>query len=221
PVVAATGPLRPASFPYTHMTVCGRDYYTNGTAKGGESFRLAGWRASAAGRDAPLVLLPAKSGFAFLAEGSDPLAEIVRHVTGLLRDRLEIQRLGERVRFAVGDRPLDSGISQSRTGAQDSDPFVHDFVQFFERYNRVDQPPLRGLLRVDDGARDHPLEGFGVADHTRQKVSAATIGDQADFAEHLAEPGFRRGDTDIGRQRIVAAHTHRMSVHARDYGLGH
>jgi hypothetical protein len=56
------------------MTVRGRDYYTNGTGKAGESFS---WRAAAADRDAPLVLLAAKSGFAFLAECGDALAEII------------------------------------------------------------------------------------------------------------------------------------------------
>ena len=58
------------------MTVRGRDYYTNGTGKAGESFSLAeGWVSDAV--TPPLVLLPAKSGLAFLAEGSDALAEVV------------------------------------------------------------------------------------------------------------------------------------------------
>src|SRR5579871_945146 len=168
-----------------------------------------------------LVSFPLEYGFALFAECSHAFAEIGGVEAGFLSDGFAVECFGQGVAFTERKSAFDTGECQGGHAGKAAAPIVDGRVQIGDGHDLVHDAEGRSLLSIDDGARGHPLESFRIPDHTRQKVGAAAIGNQADLAEHLAEFGFCAGDANVCRQRVVASYADRMAVNARDHRLRH
>ena len=89
--------------------------------------------------------------------------------------------------------------------------------QLFVRHAIADQTPFKGRFRHDRLVRQHDLQGPGAADHLRQQVGGAHVGDQPDAGEDLDKLGRTRRHDDIAHQGKGKSGARRRAIDRRDH----
>ena len=152
-------------------------------------------------------------------ECCDPLREVVglRHLG--LRDRLELELLGEGRLLRGVEQALRVPDGARRHRGEELGDLVRAVLELVGRHDLRDEAPRPRLLRAETAAGRQPLERAGGAEQAAHEPRAAGVRDEADVDERRHEARAVGGDAHVARERQGHAGARGGAVDGRDHGL--
>ena len=162
---------------------------------------------------------PVNSAGPLLEERCDPLREVVglRHLG--LRDRLELELLGEGRLLRGVEQALRVPDRARRHRGEELGHLVCAVLELVGRHDFRDEAPRPCLLRAEPAAGRQPLERAGGAEQAAHEPGAAGVRDEADVDERRHEARAVGGDAHVARKRQRHAGAGGRAVDRCDHGL--
>src|SRR5262245_45327339 len=162
------------------------------------------------------ALASAKSGWALLHEGADPLAHVVAVRDQRLREGLlDEQGVDVRLEGAI-EKALREPDGERRTVRQTPGPLARGRFQLGRGHDLVDEAEPLGVRGGEVVAEEHELLRLVQADVARKQEPATGIERNAAPHEHLDEPRRVGGEDEVAGVGEVRAETGRRAVDGRD-----